>query len=241
MKIGIISQARMTSTRLPAKILLKILDKPLLLHHVDRLKWSGVPVYIATTSNHTDDIVENFCNENHFPFFRGSESDVLSRYYHLAEKEKLDIIVRVTSDCPLIDGYEIKNALDYYTSLPDYKNVYYTNCQKRTFPRGFDFEIFSFESLKKCFYFGKQEFEREHVTPYIWKSHPEQFDIRHYTRNEDCSRFRITVDEEDDFKLIKILIEKYAAHTLKSAEIIDVLKANPELSSINEHIEQKKV
>jgi spore coat polysaccharide biosynthesis protein SpsF len=241
MKIGIISQARMTSTRLPAKILLTVLDKPLLLYHVNRLKMSEVPIYIATTSNQTDDIVEKFCVENHLPFFRGSESDVLSRYFYLAEREKLDVIVRVTSDCPLIDGYEIKKALAFYTALPNYKNVYYTNCQKRTFPRGFDFEIFSFESLKKCFDFGTLEFEREHVTPYIWKTHPEQFDILHYLRDEDCSRFRITVDEEDDFKLIKILIEKYSAHTLNSAGIIDILKAHPELSAINEHVEQKKV
>src|ERR1017187_8832445 len=103
-RIGIISQARMTSTRLPGKILLEAKGKPMLSYHIDRLKRSGLPIYIATTINKTDEPVVQFAKTHTIPFYRGSEDHVLSRYYECALENKLDVIIRVTSDCPLIDG-----------------------------------------------------------------------------------------------------------------------------------------
>ena len=141
MKTGIISQARMTSTRLPEKVLKLIGGNPMLKYHTDRLKESGMPVFIATTVNKTDDPIVAFCQEENIPFYRGSENNVLSRYYECAKENKLDVIVRVTSDCPLVDGELIRKAWeDYKDSFKKYS--YISNGVNRTYPRGFDFEIF---------------------------------------------------------------------------------------------------
>lgn len=241
MNIGIVSQARMTSTRLPGKILKQAAGKSLLDHHVDRLKWSGYPVFIATTTNQQDDVIQIFCQERSLRFFRGSEDNVLSRYHGLANQENLDVIVRVTSDCPLIDGKIIRQGVERFIDFGAKSHDYLTNCQKRTFPRGFDFEIFHRQALEEMSQKAQLEYEKEHVTPYIWKSHPDQFHIHHFTRSEDASRYRVTVDEKDDFKLIEILINDFKAHLLSSDEIIEILKKNPEVSQINAHVEQKKV
>lgn len=238
--IGIISQARMGSSRLPGKIFKEINGKSLLQYHVDRLKQSGFEVFIATTENPLDDQVENFCKKENIRYLRGSEHNVLERYYQLAKKFDLKTIVRVTSDCPLIDGQVILSAVKEFQALP-LDNTYLTNCQRRTFPRGFDFEIFQMSSLEKAFKQATKEFEKEHVTPYIWKTNPQDFQIVHFTRAVDDSKFRITVDEADDFLLVQKLILDYAADKLNCEEIIAILRANPALYQINSQVEQKKV
>ena len=238
--IGIVSQVRMTSTRLPGKVMKTVNSIPLIKYHIDRLKLSDFPVYIATTINKEDDIIADFCKEEKIDFYRGSEHNVLSRYYELATQFNLKIIVRVTSDCPLIDGQLIRSSyLNNQRNLKE--NFYICNTQKRTYPRGFDFEIFSKNTLDLMHSDAKLEYEKEHVTPYIWKSHSEQFDILHITRANDESRYRITVDEPSDFKLVEILIRDFNAHLKNAEEIIEIMKNNPELSKINLHVEQKKV
>ena len=239
--IGIVSQARMTSTRLPGKILKEVKGKSLLQHHVDRLKWSGYPVFIATTINQTDDVVENFCQQNEIGCFRGDENHVLSRYYGLALRYKLKTIVRVTSDCPLIDGFVVKAGVEKYLQGGAPANRYLTNCQQRTYPRGFDFEVFSFETLQRMFDQATEDYEKEHVTPFIWKTHPEDFQIVHFKRAADDSKFRITVDEPDDFKLVEKMILDFNCDQKVCEEIIHVLRNNSALYTINSHVEQKKV
>lgn len=238
--IGIVTQARMTSTRLPAKVTKKVLGKTLLQYHIERLRHSGFPVYVATTTNQTDDILAELCKEWDVPIFRGSEADVLSRYAGLAKTYKLDTVVRVTSDCPLIDGNLIRESyLKYKDSFTP--QTYITNCQRRTYPRGFDFEIFSAETLLKIDEVAKQPYEREHVTPYIWKTVPEKFEMKHITRQDDASAYRMTVDEPDDFKLIEKLIVDFRADLKSAEEIIEIFRKHPELKEINAHVEQKKV
>ncbi len=241
MKVGIVTQARMTSTRLPAKVLKVVKGRTLLDYHLERLRWSGAQVIVATTTNSTDDVLIEFCQKNDVPFHRGSESNVLERYYQTAEKFKLDVIVRVTSDCPLNDGRLIAQGIERFLQSKDTSHLYLCNTQKRTFPRGFDFEIFSLTALRECYQKATLEYEREHVTPYIWKSHPEKFAIEHFVRDADDSKFRITVDEADDFRIVQELIEKYSAEKLSCEEIIQVLRANPYLYEMNAHVEQKKV
>lgn len=239
--IGIISQARMTSTRLPGKILKEIKGKSLLQLHIDRLKWSRFPVFIATTVNQADDVVEDLCRKNQIQCFRGDEHHVLSRYYGLALKYKLKTIIRVTSDCPLIDGYVVKAGVEKYMQGSSSVNRYLTNCQQRTYPRGFDFEVFSFEALQRMFDQATEDYEKEHVTPFIWKTHPEDFEIMHFKRQANDSQYRITVDEPDDFKLIEKLILDYNCDQKVCEEIIYILRNHPELYAINSHVEQKKV
>ncbi len=238
--IGIVSQVRMTSTRLPGKVMKQVNGIPLLQYHVDRLKKSDFPVYIATTTNNEDDPIEEFCRNNNLDFHRGSEHDVLSRYFELAQKYDLKVIVRVTSDCPLIDGQLIRASyLNHQRYLQE--NFYLCNTQKRTYPRGFDFEVFSRSTLELMQKNATTDFEREHVTPYIWKSHPNEFNFIHITRPDDASEFRITVDEPDDFKLVERLILDHEAHLKTAEEIIALMRLNPDLKNLNLHVEQKKV
>lgn len=238
-KAGIISQVRMTSTRLPGKVMMPVNDVPLLKYHIDRLRQSNLPVIIATTTNSTDDLIEEFAKAEQLGYHRGSEDDVLSRYHEAAVKYGLNTIVRVTSDCPLIDGSLIGKSVEKYLMLND-ENVYLSNCVIRTFPRGFDFEIFSFKMLDEAFFKATLQSEREHVTPYI-RANSGKVRLEHIIRSKDASSFRITVDTPEDFEMIKILIGRYEAHRLNCDEIITILESHPELAQINAHIEQKKI
>lgn len=239
-KIGIITQARTTSTRLPKKVLLEIKGKTILQYHLDRLKKSCFPFFVATTVNETDNAIAEYCEKNQVPYHRGSEHDVLSRFYESAVKFNLDIVVRVTSDCPLIDGELIKEGVEKYLSESGEK--YVSNCIERTYPRGFDFEIFSFKSLEDAFKNGNTDPEREHVTPYIRNVQKNTgINLIHMKRVQDASGFRITLDEEDDWILIKKLIEDFDADQKNGDEIINILSENKKLSALNSHVEQKKL
>ncbi len=235
-KVGIISQVRMTSTRLPGKVLLLVNNVPLLKYHTDRLRQSGYPVFLATTINPTDDVIAEFAITEDLGWYRGDENDVLSRYYETAKTNALEVIVRVTSDCPFIDGELIKQGVEQYLQKND-DRLYLSNTVIRSYPRGFDFEIFSFRLLEEAAEYAQDNFQREHVTPYI-KEHavPE-----HIVNPEDASNFRITVDTPEDFELIQLLMENFEAEKLNSQGIINLLRTHPELAQINAHIEQKKV
>ncbi|MBC6607749.1 glycosyltransferase family protein [Hymenobacter sp. BT188] len=237
-KIGIISQARMTSTRLPGKVLLPVAGQPLLQYHVTRLRESGLPMYLAITSNSTDDVLAEFAAHAHLPCTRGDEQDVLGRYCQCAEENQLDIIVRVTSDCPLLDGRLIAQGVQEYLRHQD-SRLYLSNVLERTFPRGFDFEIFSRELLTEAYHQAVLPGDREHVTPYIHQNRLGNVHFQHVTRSPNRSQYRLTVDTPDDFRLLKLLIENHNAAALTSDEIIALLDQHPELVALNAHIEQK--
>lgn len=239
-RIGIISQARMSSTRLPGKILKSVGNKSLLQIHLNRLQQSGFPIYLATTTNKSDDCIAEFCMQQQQAYSRGDEQNVLSRFYECALQFKLEVIVRVTSDCPLIDGFLIKDAIEKYLAFNS-TSLYYSNCIERTFPRGFDFEIFSFDMLKEAYEKATSDAQKEHVTPYFYQNHQNKFTLKHYKSTSDYSQLRITVDTPEDFELIKILIEQHHAASKSAPEICELLQQHPELVTINQHIEQKKV
>ena len=230
----------MTSTRLPGKILKEAKGRPLLDYHTDRLKQTGFELVIATTTNATDDLVAAYATKKNISLYRGDEQNVLSRFYEAAVKYKLDIIVRVTSDCPLIDPHLIRNSMEKYLKLNN-SRLYMSNALERTFARGFDFEIFSFELLEEAYRNAIAAPDLEHVTPYIWNNRAGNVEFYHVKQNADHSNLRITVDTEDDFSLIRELIEKYDAEKLSYNEIETVLVQHPELININGHIEQKKI
>ncbi len=238
--IGIITQARMTSSRLPGKIFKEVNNKSLLQYHIDRLQKTGFDIAIATTVNSTDDCVIEYAKTNTIKFHRGSERNVLSRFHETAQKYNFDIIIRVTSDCPLIDPHLIRNSVEKYLKFNN-PHLYMSNSIERTFARGFDFEIFSFQLLDEAFKNAISESDLEHVTPYIWNNRSGKVELYHIKQTANNSGLRITVDTADDFELIKVLIEKYKADTLSYNEIEAVLNSHPELISINAHIEQKKV
>jgi spore coat polysaccharide biosynthesis protein SpsF len=238
--IGIITQVRMTSTRLPGKVFEEVNHKKLLQYHTDRLKQTGFDIAIATTTNATDDCICDFAEMQELKFYRGSENNVLNRFHEAATKFKFNVIIRVTSDCPLIDQHLIRNSIEKYLKFNN-PNLYMSNGIERTFARGVDFEIFSFQLLDDAFKNATLEEDLEHVTPYIWKNRSGKIEFYHVKQNVNNSNLRITVDTTDDLKLIKTLIEKYNADKLSYNEIESILIQHPELVAINSHIEQKKV
>lgn len=240
-KTTAIIQARTGSTRLPKKIFLPLSGKPILWHVYHRAKNSKLvdDVIIATTDLPDDDLVEKFCIENKFKFFRGSSDDVLSRYYFAAKNFQSDIIVRITSDCPLIDS----NVIDEIIKLFISENAdYASNVLERTFPRGYDTEVFSFSVLEKTFFEAKENFEREHVTPFIY-NHPEIFKLVSHKIHKNFSSLRLTVDTQEDYNLIKIIYDSLfkVNNCFDLNDVIQFLDKNTELIKINRHIEQKKL
>ena len=240
-RVGIISQVRMGSTRLPSKVLLPAAGRPLLDYHIARLRQSGLPIFLATTTEPADDVLATYAETHKIPYHRGSEVDVLARYYHTAQEFGLDVIVRVTSDCPLIDGPLIGAAVARYLA-EDNPLVYRSNSIVRTFPRGLDFEIFSMQMLSEAHAIATLPYEREHVTPYI-KANPATAG-RVIFRDEvwpggDFSRFRITLDTAEDYAVLRTLIEQYHAERLDVVDLLALLEAHPETMALNAHIEQK--
>jgi spore coat polysaccharide biosynthesis protein SpsF len=238
-RVGIITQARTTSTRLPRKVLLEVSGKTLLEHHLDRLEASGLPVFVATTTNVEDDEIAAIATGRGLGVHRGSESDVLARFHETATTFGLDVIVRVTSDCPLIDGTLIAAAVEEYLATQD-PWLYLSNTQVRSFPRGLDFEIFGVDALAMAHAQARKPADREHVTPHIY-GNADWVRLRDVVWPEDKSGYRVTLDTEDDLALIRTLIEEYDATSLSCGEIIAVLDEHPELVAINAHIEQKKL
>jgi spore coat polysaccharide biosynthesis protein SpsF len=238
-RLGIITQARMTSTRLPGKVLLALGETDLLTCHIRRLSWARELLFVATTENRSDDLVAEKSRTLQIPCFRGSENDVLSRFFFTALQYQLDIIVRVTSDCPLIDGYLIAEGLRIYKTFNN-SRMYLSNGIERTYPRGFDFEIFSFELLKEAHENALTIAEREHVTPFMYQGEDKNITRHHFKRSVDKSGYRLTVDESKDYDLIKILVEKYGADKKTSEELIELMDMHPELAEINLSVEQKK-
>lgn len=243
MKILIIVQARMTSTRLPGKVLKEVLGKPLLEYQIERLRRVRLAdgIVIATTTNDTDAPIVNLCRRLDVPVFRGSEHDVLSRYYEAAKFHHADVILRVTSDCPLIDPQVIDKTIRFYL---DHKTEYdyVSNGLERTYPRGMDTEVFPFQVLEEAFVEAEHQAEREHVTPFIYRR-PERYKLGNCRCQEDLSYHRWTVDTAEDFELIKKIIE--ALYPINNqfglTDILDLLMKHPEWVAINAHVKQKEL
>lgn len=235
--------------------------RTLLEWHFDRLAASGYTSILATTTQSVDDPLFEWGCEAGVPVFRGSEANVLSRYRECARHFDLDVIVRVTSDCPLIDGKLVAAGIRHYLAF-DETRQYVTNGQRRTFPRGFDFEIFSAELLEEAWQRAVEPYEFEHVTPYFYlpasrggdttgnkNSHRKdsgenrRMDIalRHFTQADDHSHLRVTVDTIEDYELVRCLIEDFNAGRKDHQQITEILNSNPALVAINHDIEQKKV
>lgn len=240
--IAIITQARTGSSRLPKKIFNEVNGKSLLSYHIDRLKQASLPIIIATTIRENDDIIENWCNRHSIMAWRGSEDDVLKRFSECAKAYDIGHIVRVTSDCPLIDGEMIKLAVsEYLNEIKTNKKVFLSNTLERTFPRGFDFEIFSTELLFEANERATSTIEREHVTPFIWKEKIEGVRFIHFKNPNDSSHYRLTVDTRYDLTLISKLISEFKCHKKNAQQIIEIMDDNPHLKKINEHVGQKKI
>ncbi len=242
MKTVLINQARMTSTRLPGKVLKEVLGKPLLEYQIERIRRIREidDFVIATTTLPSDDPIVSLCKKLKVKYFRGSETDVLSRYAQVAEREQADSVVRVTSDCPLLDPEIVDDVLRFFKiHFPKY--AYVSNVDPRTFPRGMDTEVFTAQALQESFREAIDPYEKEHVTLFIHR-HPERYLRAGVTDTQNHSQHRWTVDTPEDFQLIEKILEalypKNPFFTLK--DLLALLQEHPEWQQINAHVEQKK-
>ena len=233
--ITAIIQARLNSSRLNKKILLKIENKNLLEHLFSRLSYSTHidKKIIATTINKIDDEIENFAKLQNITFFRGNPLDVLDRYYRCAKFFNLETIVRISGDAPLIDPSIVDKTIEYYK-----KNNfdYVSNFFNRSYPIGTEIEIFSFKTLEKCWMNAKKSSEKEHVTPFIY-NHPELFKIGHIEYKKNISHLHWTVDQIEDFKFIELIFKKIKKRPILMDDILELLENEPELLEINKNID----
>jgi len=242
-RVVCIIQTRMGSTRLPGKVLKPLAGKPVLWHIIRRLKTVKLidEIVIATTTSPQDDIIVEKAEEFGASWFRGSESDVLARYHGAAKQAKADVVIRITSDCPVTDPNITESMLREFLALGREKVDYLSNFDGG-FPRGLDAEIFWFDALEKIFKIAEKPYEREHVTPYIYQ-HPEEFRIRKFKSERDNSFHRWTLDTPEDYDLLsRIYDELYDDRKMFYYE--DVLKAferHPDWLAINSHVRQKKL
>lgn len=238
MKKVIIVQARMSSTRLPGKVLKEVLGRPLLEHLIERLRKvrNADEIIIATTKNVADKAIIKLCEKMNVNWMSGSEHDVLARYYEAAKISDADAIIRITSDCPVIDPVLVEEVIQYY--IENYKDVdYVSNSTTRTYPYGMDVEIFSKQSLKEAYENAVLEYEREHVTPYIY-NRPDKFRLKNLESPDDYSGYRWTVDQEEDFMVVKKIIEAlYPGNPdYGLQDMIELVKLNPEWYEINKNV-----
>jgi spore coat polysaccharide biosynthesis protein SpsF len=243
--VHIIVQARMNSSRLPGKILKELCGLPMLYHIVERCRRSKKAdrVIVATSVSSEDDAVVEFCKENGTDYFRGSEDDVLERYYQCARQFKSDVIVRICADNPFADPLIIDFCIERLQASDGAD--YIRNSSIKNIPPGINAEVFYFRALEHAYKNAKEPYEREHVTPYIWENKQHEFKIgtsivvsKAYEGN-----YRLTVDYPEDFEMIR----KIYKALYKPGMIIDVREAiifldkHPEIPQINAHRKQKSI
>lgn len=234
MKSIAIIQGRMSSKRLPGKVLMNIDGSPLLAHVIRRAEAANVfdTVVFATSSDAADDPVAAYCAAHGKNCFRGSLDDVLERYYQAARTYKADVITRLTADCPLLDPAVIREVVQAFDT---HRYDYVSNAIQRTYPDGLDTEVFSIEALTRARNEARLPSEREHVTPYIHKN-PHLFRIRHITQDHDLSALRWTVDEPRDLEFVRAIFAELGDGIFGQEEILALLARKPGLTAINEGI-----
>lgn len=231
----------MGSTRLPSKVLEDLAGEPMLARVVNRTRRAKTldTVVVATTTQPIDDAIVRLCEKQGWPFFRGSEEDLLDRYYQAAMAFKADVVVRITSDCPLIEPEIIDRVVNEF--LSHYPEVeYVSNNLQRTFPLGLDVEVMSFAALRKAWQEDTDPAWREHVTPYIWR-HPQKFKIRNVANDTDYSYMRWTVDTIKDLTFVRKIYNHFQSDNFSWKDVLNLLETHPEWLEINRHVQQKVV
>lgn len=231
----------MGSNRLPCKVLREIDGKPMLWHVANRLQFSRAisSIIVATTEEKEDDPIENFCRKEGIKFYRGSEKDVLDRYYKSAQHIRADIVVRITADCPLIDPVIVDKTVRAFIER-EQKYDGASNIVRRTYPRGLDAEVIAFHALEKCHKYALEACHREHVTLYIYDN-PGIFRIFSVEGKKDLSNFRWTVDEIEDFNFVVEIYKRLNTEKkiFLMEDILRCLQREPHLLDINKEIKQK--
>lgn len=233
--IGAIIQARMTSTRLPGKVMMEICGRPVIDYLLERLNFCKnlQIIVLATTTNREDDPVADYVQKKGISLFRGSENDVVDRYYQAARQFGVTDIMRITADCPLVDPKICDHVIDTY-----FKEKMDFVVTGPTYAEGMDSEIFSFRALDVVYQNTVKKVDREYPTLYL-HNHPELFKKLVLTNKTDDSKYRITIDEPQDFEVVSRIFKALYQKGAQPFGIDDVkafLDANQEVFQMNSHI-----
>jgi spore coat polysaccharide biosynthesis protein SpsF len=247
MKVHAIIQARMGSTRLPGKVLMRLGGDTVLAQVVQRCRRSRRldAVAVATTTLPEDKVIEEECRSLGVPVIRGSAPDVLDRYAQAMRELGSDVVVRITSDCPLIDPVVIDDMVGRYQALRAAGQPcdYVSNAIERTFPRGLDAEVVGATVLAEAAASATAAHEREHVTPYVY-GHPERFALHAWTTPiPNASGHRWTLDTPEDFALLDKIFNALGDRAAGAGwqDVLALVEAHPQWADINRHVTQKSL
>ena len=228
-----ILQARMSSTRLPGKVLRPIMGRPMLALQIERIRRSAhiETLLVATSTEPSDAPIAELCAKENILCHRGSLNDVLDRFYTGAKQYKPAHVVRLTGDCPLVDPVIIDTVIDYHL---EHGCDYTSNCRPPTYPDGLDAEIFRYSVLETAWKEAKETYQREHVTPFIWQQ-PDRFKLGNVTNKKDLSDLRWTVDRAEDFVVVtEIYTSLYPKQpAFGFMEILTFVHSHPEIQKLN--------
>jgi spore coat polysaccharide biosynthesis protein SpsF len=234
----VVVQARTGSTRLPGKVLLPLLGEPVLSHVMRRVARALTvdEVVVATTRLPADDPIAALAAQEEWPVVRGSEMDLLERYLQAATSHAADLVVRVTSDCPLIDPGLIDDVVG---ALMREGGDYASNTlEPRTYPRGLDVEVVTTDALQRAGREDRDPASREHATPWV-RTHPERFGLVRVAGSVDHSAHRWTLDTPEDYELLRRIYEAIGHDRFGWGDALAVVEANPAWSALNRHVPQK--
>lgn len=240
MNVVAIVQARMGSTRFPGKVLHPIAGRPMLAWVIERLRLSRLldQVVVATSMLESDQPIVQWCQEHLVSCYRGSEQDVLARYHQCAEACAADCVVRITSDCPLIDPTLLDELVSLFLRSEGRYDYVSNTLPPRTFPRGLDVEVFSRHALEVAHREASTPEAREHVTPYLYR-HPELFRLQGAYSTRDYSSHRWTVDTREDWELIDRILRQQDSAGFSWQSIVRLLDQHPEWLELNADVLQK--
>ena len=242
MKVVAIVQARMGSTRLPGKVLKDLAGAPVLVRCINRVRRAQMldEVVVATTVQKADRAIVRLCAEYGWSCFRGSEEDVLDRYYHASVAHQAEIVVRITSDCPLIEPELVDRVIREFMERQPGLDYASNTLPRRTFPRGLDTEVIGFDALERAWRENQPPSWREHVTPYIYRN-PKRFRLHGVTNEADYSSMRWTVDTPEDLAFVRRVYEHFDHDHFSWREVFSVLEQHPEWLEINRNVQQKVI
>ena len=243
-RIVAIIQARMGSTRLPGKILMDIAGLPMLARVVERVRRAITvdEVVVATTEVSDDDVIARYCQDQGYPYVRGENLDVLSRYLKAAKTFKADIIVRITADCPLMDPHVVDQTVKAF--LLAYPEAQFgtnrgLNQIERTYPIGMDVEVMTFDALEMAFREAKEPYQREHVTPFLYET-TGRFKKTSIDSGGEYGAQRWAVDTAEDLVFVREIYARFDNRDdFGFDDLISLLNQEPELLEMNAQIKQK--
>ncbi len=240
MRTVAIVQARMGSTRLPGKVMMDLAGEPMLARVINRVRRATMlhEVVVATSTQPGDNVIVELSVKRGWPCFRGSEDDVLDRYYQAAIHHQADVVVRITADCPLIDPEVVDWVVGQFSEKSPLAYASNTTIPPVTFPTGQDVEVMSFEALQRAWREDEDPAWREHVTPYI-HLHPEKFKLLGVVGQIDHSHLRLSVDTPEDMALMRLIYGHFGHDLFSWQDVLAVLAEHPEWLEINRNVQQK--